>query len=828
MATTQLLRPGHIIRARGQSWIVHRHTAGAHGSVLEVRGRDVENRGAQAAFLLPYEPIERLPSSETPRIVRPRTWRRIVRSIIVGATPSYEALRSSVRAALTVLPFQLEPVLAVVRGLAARVLIADEVGLGKTIQAGLIISELIERRPDARILVVTPAGVREQWQAELRQRFSRDSIVLDSAAIARYAADWNGNPWTVSGIVLTSLDYVKRPEVVRSLEALVWDVVVFDEAHALAGRSDRATAASLLARRARTLVLLTATPHSGDDEAFTRLTSLGDFANRPPSPDASARQAFPLLVFRRTRLDVGMSAARRTLSLRVRQTTNELEMHAALLAYARAVWKQTSATGRSERTGPTSAPAARLAMTMLTRRACSSAWSLVRSLETRLRLLSGSDQRDWRQMALPFGDLVADDEAPGAELSSPGLSDRDEERRWLEYVLRLARLAEPAESKLRALRRLLRRARQPAIVFTEYRDTLHQVAQHLGDFSPAQLHGGMNTGERQDVLRRFANGEVRLLLATDAASEGLNLHHRCRLVINLELPWTPVRLEQRIGRVERIGQDRRVHAVHLLAADTCEGESVAVLLARMRRVAGVLGGMRAAACEEQIAAVAIGDEQAEADPGRGADPSPVALPPGVVIGDLRSAADDEARRLEHVRRLASLGAVEPDENRPVVTVLTGTLDRFVNTWGYQLIFEDPELQPFWTTLIGIREGQRLLDPSHNAIRRRIHAFSSTVALVLDPAVRGLLVPFHTTLQQSRSLAVAREHAIEDGLHQQRARLATALVQPGLFDRRAQRAAAAQNATLDEALDRCRQRLAELTRHQTVSVDRRLAFGVVRR
>ena len=87
----------------------------------------------------------------------------------------------------------------------------------------------------------------------------------------------------------------------------------------------------------------------------------------------------------------------------------------------------------------------------------------------------------------------------------------------------------------------------------------------------------MTGGERHDVLRRFVNGEVTLLLATDAASEGLNLHQRCRLVINLELPWTPVRLEQRIGRVERLGQQRRVHAVHLLAANTCEEESVAVL-----------------------------------------------------------------------------------------------------------------------------------------------------------------------------------------------------------------------------------------------------------
>ena len=132
--------------------------------MIEVRGRGAENRGVRTVFLLPFEPIDRLQSSNAPRIVRPRMWRRIARSALADATPSYDSLRSPVHAAFAVLPFQLEPALAVVRGLASRILIADEVGLGKTIQAGLIISERLARRPEARVLVVAPAGLREQWQ----------------------------------------------------------------------------------------------------------------------------------------------------------------------------------------------------------------------------------------------------------------------------------------------------------------------------------------------------------------------------------------------------------------------------------------------------------------------------------------------------------------------------------------------------------------------------------------------------------------------------------------------------------------------------------------
>ena len=801
MAAAPLLRPGHIVRARGESWVVERHVAGRHGSVLDVRGRGPDNRGTRASFLLPFEPIERLSSSEAPRIVRPRTWRRMARSILATATPSSDALRSPARATLTVLPFQLEPVLAVARGLASRVLIADEVGLGKTVQAGLIVSELLERRPESHVLVVTPAGLRPQWQTELRERFTVEATLLDSASIARHAAQWNGNPWSIPGVVLTSLDYVKRPEVVRGLEALVWDLVVFDEAHALAGRSDRAIAATMLAQRARTVVLLTATPHSGDDQAFSRLTSLGDFSNR-----------FPLLVFRRTRLDVGMVTTRRTVSIRVRPTPLESEMHRTLMSYARLVWTQSSATS-----------GARLAMSVLTRRACSSAWSLARSVETRLRLLSVAGAPDLLQMPLPFGDSAGDDELPLAELSSPGLPDTDEEKRRLQHLLRLAEQAQVHESKLRALLRLLGRAREPAIVFTEYRDTLHQLAHLLRDFSPVLLHGGMSTSERQEMLRQFVSGDARLLLATDAASEGLNLHHRCRLVINLELPWTPVRLEQRIGRVERIGQARRVHAVHLLAASTCEEESVAVLVARAKRAAGVLASMRATGCEQRIARLVFGREQDE-----GHDVATVPLPPELIVGDLRAIAIDEAARLEQVRRLIADAATTSFDGRPCITMVGYRRTPPVNYWVYRLIFEDPELQPLWMTLIGVGEHGRLPTPSHDALRTRIEAARAAIEPSLNSLAGRLLASFLSALQPSRVLAEARERAIAEGLRQQRARIATSLLQPGLFDRRAERAAAAQNATLDEALDRCARRLDDLSRFDVVSIDRRLAFGLVAR
>ena len=561
------LAPGETVRIRDERWVVMRQTPGLDVSILDVRGRDRSNLEARASFLLPFETVEKLVSDCSPRHVRPRRWRHLVRGLLTEAAPSWASLRAPLRARISLHSFQLEPALAVTHGMASRLLIADEVGLGKTIQAGLIIAEILERTRHGRALILAPASLKDQWQTELHERFGVDAWLADSTSLARLGAAWGtANPWTGGPVTITSIDFVKRAEVMRSLEALVWDAVVIDEAHGLSGHSDRARAAAALASRARTVVLLTATPHSGDDRAFESLCGIGDLGG-----------GFPLLTFRRTRRDVGLAVPRRTKSLRVRPTLAERDMHRALETYTHKV--------RTER-GPGADPA-HLAMTVLTRRACSSATSLARSIERRLELLAGDDGLAMSQMSLPLFDFSADEE-PDVELSAPGLEDRGEERRWLERILRLARRAQPAESKLQTLTRFLRRAREPAIVFTEYRDTLARLACELQDLQPLMLHGGLTAHERRDNLRRFTNGAARLLLATDAASEGLNLQQRCRLVINLELPWTPLRLEQRIGRVERIGQSRRVHAVHLLAVGTAEESYVARLLMRTGRATDAL------------------------------------------------------------------------------------------------------------------------------------------------------------------------------------------------------------------------------------------------
>src|SRR5206468_1939995 len=165
------------------------------------------------------------------------------------------------------------------------------------------------------------------------------------------------------------------------------------------------------------------------------------------------------------------------------------------------------------------APGATLVASILTRRACSSAWSLARSLERRVALLADTPVAARDQLTFPFLDADTDEE-PANELGVAGLRDAAEEVLCLRQLAELARAAALKESKPRALRRFIRRAREPVLVFTEYRDTLQHLAVHLADFEPLQLHGGLSARERTDVLRRFTSGEARVLLATDTASEG--------------------------------------------------------------------------------------------------------------------------------------------------------------------------------------------------------------------------------------------------------------------------------------------------------------------
>ena len=561
----QKFTQGLVVFARRRRWRIEDVRPYGNCDLVVLRGAEASNIGEIRSVLTPFDAIEAVEPRSRPKRVRLARWRAACRALLAADTPP-GGLRAAAAAPIDVFPHQLAPALAMVRGLGTRVLLADDVGLGKTMEAGLIVSELRARGAADRVLVLTPAGLRDQWRAEFTSRLGLDATVFDAAEVRRRVATLphGVNAWSTTSMAIASLDYVKRVEVLPAVASCRWDVVIVDEAHGIAADTDRRRAVEMLADRAVYVVLLSATPHSGDAHAFASLCRTGAHGADDP-----------VLVFRRTRHDVALPAARKARRLMVRPTPAEARMHVLLARFIDAV-----AVERGEYV--------RLVAGVLQKRACSSARSLLQSIDRRLAALDGGAEGTGSisasQLLLPLddsGETTAEDDVP-AWHPDVRLDDTQKERRMLEAIADAGRKAEAHETKIVAIDRLLRRVQEPAIVFTEYRDTLLHIASRLRRRS-AILHGGLTRAERTMAVNAFLDGRVDLLLATDAAGEGLNLQRRCRIVVNVELPWNPMRLEQRIGRVDRIGQPRTVHAIHLVARGTVEVDVLARLRERVNR-----------------------------------------------------------------------------------------------------------------------------------------------------------------------------------------------------------------------------------------------------
>jgi superfamily II DNA or RNA helicase len=770
----QKLTPGDIVHVRRRRWRVAEVGRYEQYAIVTVVGAEPSTAGITRRVITPFETIETV--NRVPRLKRVglRRWRRGCRALVADVAPP-GAVRCARTARIELLPHQLEPALAIVRGLGTRILLADEVGLGKTVQAALIVAELRLRGAADRVLILTPAGLRDQWAHELRARVGFDACLCDAASIRRRQATLprDVNPWQTVPMAIASIDYVKRPDVSRAVGACHWDVLIVDEAHNVATESDRHDAVASLAGRTPYVLLLTATPHNGDRRAFASLCNLGML------DDDRA------LIFRRTRAQVRAGAPRRVHHLRVRSSRAEIKMHALLSRFILAA--------RRERGEGIS-----LAASVLQKRALSSAHSLERTVGRRLEVLDSEVNGRTQQLFLPLADRTgeltpADDEpAWSAELK---LANPAMERQLLHELAAAARLASRRESKIAALARFLRRVREPVLVFTEFRDTLI----HLRDSLPcrvAVLHGGLDRDERSAALNAFASGRVAALLTTDAAGEGLNLHHACRVVVNLELPWNPMRLEQRIGRVDRIGQRRTVHAVHFVARDTLESRILIRLLDRIARARQDIGAPDPVGLDEEraVALFAIGAEPRVA--------TDVSSPPPVLdVPDLQLDGVCEAARIGASRRRAldsdaSHGALlrsEPawiasSHRRATREALAGqtllifeaTLDNAVGQ------FAESMLVPIMCS------PQMAAATLHSAGASR----SGAVAARVERALQAWREQARRTHVAFTSRRLARERAIARSSTEE-----SALIQPGLFDRRVEsrsgRLAAARREQRDE-------------------------------
>jgi len=368
-------------------------------------------------------------------------------------------------------------------------------------------------------------------------------------------------------------------------------------------------------------------------------------------------------------------------------------------------------------------------------------------------------------MALPI-DLDDDRSDEPALPAAPAFERVDEERALLRRIIDAASHVFNGEPKMRVLERIVRRVREPLIVFTEYRDTLDAIRAAIeAHRTVTTLHGGQTPQERRQSLGDFTSGAADVMIATDAGSEGLNLQSNCRLVVNLELPWNPIRLEQRIGRVDRIGQSRTVHAINLLADGTAERTVLASLLRRLDRIR---------ISEIDIASCVI--NQTEAPP-RVAPEESVAE-----VIDLAAAARAEAHRLAQARRFgAGRSYIRP--GTVPITVVRSAESSFVSFFRIRLVtgsgrLVEESLLPLHLPIE--RPSVRLTRSDARALAESLSEdFGPALARSAIEHARQHALAIASECQRSIARSVRRERAVAH-------RLAPSIgpVQAGLFDTKA--------------------------------------------
>ena len=541
------------------------------------------------------------------------------------------------------LPHQLEAVyLKMLPQPRLRFLLADDPGAGKTIMAGLLIKELKLRAALERCLILVPAPLTSQWQDELLRFFNEPFQIIDSANDRRQAL----NPWEREPQVIASIDYAKRDEVRERVWQQRWDLVIIDEAHKCsaftrraAGRGDeiertrRYRLAERLSELADNLLLLTATPHHGDDDRFAHFIRLldRDLFPEPHRYGAAARDLRRDVLrlgddcpwaLRRLKEDLKDLRGRRLFPDRHVGTVSfhlgpeEYAVYQAVTAYINEFLPHASGSRKHS---------AALVRTVFQRRLASSTRAIHESLRRRRarlsnlveeleRLAPAARARRLAQLAGRLADAeqeeddlddAARDELAGAALDGIDLDRlRAEVAALGELTARVGRVRDGGrDSKLRALRDCLERAefaelqdgRGKLLIFTEHRDTLDHLREHLAawGYSTCAIHGGMSQPERRRAQEAFRAGR-QVCVATEAAGEGINLQF-CHLLINYDLPWNPTRLEQRLGRIHRIGQARDVHAFNFVAASAedgrpvIEGRILERLLSKLERMRAALG-----------------------------------------------------------------------------------------------------------------------------------------------------------------------------------------------------------------------------------------------
>ncbi len=554
-----------------------------------------------------------------------------------GAIESADAqtLQSPFRSGIEIQDYQLDPVARAITMPRANLLIADDVGLGKTIEAGLVAQELTLRHKVRSILIVCPAGLQIKWRDEMREKFGLDFEIVDSELMAKLRRERGirVNPWNHFPRLITSMDYLKRPRPLQRFRDCLpapgeptyprrFDLLIIDEAHNVAPSgtgnyarpSQRTAAIRELAPHFEHKLFLTATPHNGYKESFSALLELLDdqrFA-RDVTPDPVQLQAVLIHRLKTELVDAEGNPRfqpRRIESIEIDHPEQEREAHACLVRYGELL----RGGGGADAEGGTKGVATDFVLKLLKKRLFSSPHAFGRTLEQHGRTLRGLGGR--KRVAAPKAsvlqrqleaveqeewfddDRYEDDLDQGVATAGTAFASLDDEAKALLQRMQdwAKRSSARPDARAQALIDWLERTCRPTaangaassgaapggwndervIIFTEYRATQQWLFDQLAAHGFTQegrlqvIYGGMDGDEREAIKAEFqaapATANVRILLATDSASEGIDLQNHCHRVVHYDIPWNPNRLEQRNGRIDRHGQTHQPEVFHFVS-----------------------------------------------------------------------------------------------------------------------------------------------------------------------------------------------------------------------------------------------------------------------
>ncbi|MFC7074184.1 helicase-related protein [Halovenus rubra] len=507
-------------------------------------------------------------------------------------------------------PYQLACVNWVMQKLRQRALIADDVGLGKTIEAGLILKELSARNRADRVLFVVPAHLQKKWIRDMDRFFDisltpgdRQWVEGERRRLGEEANIWNQDHQQM----VTSMAFLRQEEFRDELDNAFWDVVVVDEAHKAAKRGESPSKTSKMVERVAdnsdSLLLLSATPHDGKGDAFRSLVEYIDPFLVAEDQELS-KEAVDRVMMRRGKQTIYDDNGERIFPNRevgtipVERTHEERQFYQAVTEYVKHVYN------RSEQLNE---PAVGFAMALMQKRLVSSIGAIKATLSRRLATLvdqqSTATSLSEEATAYLEGEDLDEEDKQNAEEELAGLTITESDAQLeeeIETLRDLISLAEgiPVDSKAQKVRRYIQQLleenpNEKVLLFTEYRDTLDYILDLVKDEPWADeiltIHGDVDKEDRAKIEDEFNHGQSRLLFATDAASEGIDLQHSCHIMVNYELPWNPNRLEQRIGRLHRYGQDKEVKVWNFTFEDTREGEIFEMLQDKVENIRGKLG-----------------------------------------------------------------------------------------------------------------------------------------------------------------------------------------------------------------------------------------------